>query len=585
MVDTLGWIFSAGFQIITKDIHIGLIASMFSILPFGLLAMLILYRLKITKNLIALISGGLCGGLLFDVLVSLLVIVLSPQKYIAALLIGTSLSVWILMIALWRIWQFSPRITTQFYVWIALMLVIFLCKMAFIYGLDLPQYSDSIEHYTIIQDLASKDTTPRSFYNLADFPQVYYHYGYHSLVAKLYLLSQANLGAIMLYYGQLILVISAFGLFFPTYLATHSQLAAWWAVISAAFVWVMPGYAVNWGKYPAITAYAAFPFVLGLIIAASKQNWQRMSFGYYSTLVAGVLACILIHTRMAVIITLLLAVANVFTKIKVKPRELSIASFAILIFFCILAFLQNNSFISLFEIYWRNGIAPLILALLACGFCAIQKPRLSMPVLLFVLLCILATTIPLPSGFENRETWVDRPFFQIGSFLPVSILTGAGFSALFEIPGLDKKLILQKGMLFIICAVLLISAPWDTLLHSSESCRLSKDEDLYAYHWIQSNIATADRFLISAVSTPFALFESDGGGWVENMTNHSTVKVASDFNFGSGSNKTDLCTQGIRYIYVGDNSYSFDDGMLSQYPYWYKLELDARSVKIYRVLC
>jgi len=585
IIDALIGPFSAGFQVLIKDIRVVFLVCMYSVFPFGLLAILLLYRLKVTQNLAALLSGGLCGGILLDILVSFPVIALAPQKHVAVLLTITIISMVVIAVALWHTCNFSPKITVHFYGLITLSLAILICKLAFIYSLDLPQYSDSIEHYTIIQDLASKDVTPRSYYNLRSFPDVYYHYDYHVILAKLDLLTHANLANLMLIYGQLALAISAIGLYFPIYLLTRNQMAGFLGVLTAGFVLVMPGYAINWGKYPAIIAFATFPFVLGLIIAANQRKWQKIGVGYYATIVINLLFCFLVHTRMAVIFIIVFIVLIVSTKIQMKPWKLSIACLAMLIPLCFLMITKNTFVNSLFEIYWRDGITPLILALLSCVICIIQKPRLAMPVLLFLILFSLATTITLPSRFENRGSLVDRPFFQIGAFLPIAMIIGVGFSSLLEIPGLITRPMLQCGGFGIILTSLLIGAPWDILLYPSECCRLSTDEDLYAYHWIQSNSSLRDKFLIAAFSTPYALFESDGGGWIENITNRPVAKVASDYNFGSKNNKNSLCSQGVQFIYVGSHSYSFDHDLLSQFPYWYKSEFGTQGVKIYRILC
>lgn len=577
---------SSGFEVLVNDSEIFFIVLICSIIPFGIFILLLLFRLKIVEDATAMVSGALCGGLLLDGFLSLLVFWLAPHEWNRALFVGLAVLVWGLDVFLWMRWQFSLRFNSSVGGFLLLIPVLLLLRLAFVSNLSLPLYTDSVEHYAIIRDLSNLANPPQSYYNFAAFPQIIYHYGYHSLVAKLWILRPGDLGRLILDYGQLLLAVGALGLFFPVYLATNDRLAGWVAVFSAGFVWSMPAYAVNWGKYPAIAAFALFPFVLGLLVFICKQNVTMSSKNvFWLILVVSISSLIFIHTRMLVVMLLLLfTIASVFLP-KWDLKKLIRISITLISIISGLIIFRSNTIVPFFEIYWRFGKMPLLIASALCVISAIAYPRITMACLTFLYFSLLAVNINLPMGLEKYDALIDRPFLQIGLYILLSFMVATGIAGIaqFNIRGTKNKIpnLLALGL----CLVLIGSAADLNVLIPSYCCNLVGEEDLFSYQWIRNNTDPMDSVLISAVPDRFSLKPVDGGAWVAILTNRPIVKVPYTYDLSALVNIEELCNQKIRYIYVGNSPYSFRLGDLRTYPNPYLARLKMQTVLIYELSC
>lgn len=575
----------SGFGVWVGDAKIFVVIAACSFIPFGLCVMLVLFRLKIVEDLTALISGALCGGLLLDVFLSLLIVWLSPPGWSRALFWGTVLLIWGLDFFLWVRWRFRPQLDFSVGGLLLIIPILILIRLAFVANLTLPMYTDSVEHYTIIQDLSTAATPPQSYYNIAAFPQVIYHYGYHSLVAKLLTMEQVNLGRLMLDFGQLMLVIGVIGVYLPVYLATNKRLAGWVALLSAGFFWSMPAYAVNWGKYPAITAYALLPFVLGMMVFIGKQNSSKIENLVLVLLVVSVTSLFFVHTRMIIVLLLVIITVLITYLPKWETKQLSMVSIALVLVISALIVFQMVTVNPSVEIYWRFGKVPLFVAFVMSVISAVTYPRMTMACLVFLCLSLLAVNIHLPMGLEKYDAMIDRPFFQTGLYVLLSFLVATGVTGLAQQKYWGNKSKTPAFLAIGLCLILFGIASNTGVLFPSECCNLAREEDLLAYEWIRVNTDPADLFLISAIPDGLNLVPVDGGAWVNILTTRPVVKMAYTNGLSKPVNIEELCRQKIRFIYDGSFPRSFQLADLPVYPNQLLHRLNLQTVNIYEVDC
>ncbi len=141
------------------------------------------------------------------------------------------------------------------------LLVIFLIlQLAFLKKMLLPSYFDSAEHYRLIKYFAE-------FYESSggSFPLInYYHIGFHFFSAAVSHVFQLGIVDTMLVFGQVILTILPFSLFFIVKHETGSNVAAAFTCLLAGVGWHMPSHVMDWGKYPALFSLVGIHFVLNI---------------------------------------------------------------------------------------------------------------------------------------------------------------------------------------------------------------------------------------------------------------------------------------------------------------------------------
>ena len=150
MITIIWQILSSGLQVLRTDYPILLILVLTSILPFGLWVALMLYRFCSVHDAAILFSSGLCGGLIFDALISLVLLIVFPGAWLKEVFLVAAILVWIIDIILCIRWHFLPKGSLAVYGLILLFLFLVILRLAFISGLFLPLYTDSIQHYAII---------------------------------------------------------------------------------------------------------------------------------------------------------------------------------------------------------------------------------------------------------------------------------------------------------------------------------------------------------------------------------------------------------------------------------------------------
>ena len=146
-----------------------------------------------------------------------------------------------------------------FIVPVVIIALIVLVRFAFLKQLDYPLYHDSVAHYQIVDDLQNLGQSEPSADKLWDLNSGrYYHIGFHSAVVVLaaQLRGSFNEAQLILIIGQVFLIILVLNLGLLASRLFNNSYAGLFTMIFAGLGWSMPAFAINWGKYPAISSLA-----------------------------------------------------------------------------------------------------------------------------------------------------------------------------------------------------------------------------------------------------------------------------------------------------------------------------------------
>ena len=488
--------------------------------------------------------------------------------------------------------------------WAGLLLLVFLLnltlRLAFIAGLTVPLYYDSVMHYSIITDLITK-------FNQAGLPDFstfvggYYHLGYHLLTTALDLALQAPIAAIMLVFGQILVALLPLPLFFSLRRETKSDLAALFACLLAGWGWSMPAYAVNWGKYPALISLLAFEWFICsvyLILAAPREKrWFLAGLSGFSLLVSG-----LMHTRSLVLIALALAsavLALAWSKLPRLARWISFlmvcASLAVLI-----GVLESKPALQLVFDPYRTTAPWLALPLLLLLPLAIKTfPRATLAGLLFIAFSLGSLLFSVTQWLTAyaAQTLLDRPLVEMLLSTPLAFLGGLGCAGLLQtlrgVPFLQAESrqtaaqVLVALALFGLIGYALIQTP----LTPSDCCSFFNPDDLTAFAWMDKNLPASARILVAA--TPGSVFEdgpeavysgSDAGLWVTLLLKRTSLVLSNGVNFNTAAVHDKLCQYDVTQIYVGSRGTdSFDPENLRQAPTWYQTQVEFPTTQVFRL--
>lgn len=460
-------------------------------------------------------------------------------------------------------------------------------NLAFISQTIFPAYFDSIEHYRIIKLIleapSSVDAGPIS---------LYYHIGYHLILAAVVQITNAGIIDVMLTAGQLGLSILGVSLFFIIKRETASNSAAFFTTLLAGFGWYMPAHAINWGKYPAIFGLICIIFVFNLLyLILPKNSIHEGTKRLIPMLVIAIGTATVIHTRSFIVCGLFASALFLANTWETSGKFIQRSLFALLILI-LLAFgfvLRNDgTFLALLSSYWENDVAALFLVLLLAGFAIWKFPKFTFSLFLFTVMLLSGLFIPVDGlfGYENLFL-LDRPYVQMLLFIVFSLLGGLGAAGLFKAikARLFIKQIIQAGAF----GFLVINAILYQDYYPSKCCQLAGSDDVAAFSWIQQELAPHANLLIASQDLPFTPDSSllsttgiDAGIWIPVITGRNAFYLPGNTDFTLPDSRITLCKMYIEYIYVGNRSESFNENGLLAKPEWYQPVFLLPNAKIYR---
>ncbi len=474
-------------------------------------------------------------------------------------------------------------------------------RLAFIKELFVPPYFDSVEHYRISKELVTSLETSTLLETIPTLTPTYYHLGFHFLASFLTFGLRANPMDVILVLGQVILAAIPVPVFFLIRQATHSDRAAFFGMLLAGFGWYMPGFAVNWGKYPALAGLLALGTVLGIACWISKEKPDRNPLIAICVLTLGTLVSTFFHSRTLVVIAVSIASWFVAGRMRSLSKILRYITLGILIF-GILIFglcIQKEPLLKLtLEPYLEDGLNVTLTVMILSLFALIKFPRAVYFCILFIFSTFVALFVPIGNwspGIEN-QTLLDRPFVEMVLYLPLSMLGGLGLAGLLQcmtsITALSEKMRLYTRVL---SALLFLGfAVWIPLVtynfYPSDCCQFVGYDDTVALDWSNKNLPPAAHILIAGrqlsvlPSGPSTnLVGTDAGIWIPALTGRKATLAPSDIDFRSESTLEQLCQGKIDYVYVGGTDQTFDATQLNEKAGWYERILSLPSAQLYRL--
>ena len=478
---------------------------------------------------------------------------------------------------------------------IAIFAVSIFLRLAFVSQAVIPQYFDSAQHYLIIKNLIDSAGPVTQ-------TTTYYHMGFHLLTAFVTSSLRTEVISTMLILGQVILVTIPLSIFFLIKQETQSSAAGIFAVLLATVGWYMPAYAVNWGKYPALTSLPLITFAFSLAYLSVRYR-NILSTGKHRALNALLVFAIVLsgltHSRSLIILAIIALAGVIAAWWQNHSRVWHLPGFfAVLLGIIWVSALTRteNIFGPLFDPYWNQGLFVTSIVLFLSLFALWAYPKLTFAVLLVILLLLGSLFVPVTVPGYGNLTLLDRPFVEMFLYLPLALLGGAGLAGLEQsigrvTAGWQKASLLPgKVVGIIVIGLVLLNALNRYTFYPSDCCTIVGRNDLIALDWIDSNLPPEARVMISstemrvlATDSPQGLVSGDAGAWVHPLTGRATLFLPYHSDFTQQTTLEALCQMDAEYIYVGETGLTFSNEQLVSQPGWYKNLLSMPKVQVYQV--
>ena len=456
--------------------------------------------------------------------------------------------------------------------------VLLITRLAFLKNMLMPPYSDSPEHYMIVQDFLAPNSAPASFYSIIGH---YYHFGFHSFTAWMSILSGLGTPLLLALLGQVFLVITPFSVFALVGGITKDKTAAWIAFLLAGFGWQMPAFAVNWGKYPAVASIAVFPALLAVLyfLGHKQQKISKKIFLLGIVLVAG---ATFLHTRILICITVVILSHYLTLQLTDKLMAQNKITKMVLLAGSIL-FIFWFHWEIFFQGYYSNYFGILIGTALLLPFAFHFFPSLTLIAIIYLLGIGFTTELSAPTILQNYSSrLLDRTFVQTSLFLPLAILGSLGISGLAKAL-IDKKL-LRQGVITSIILLLLLNAT-QLSYYPDPCCGYVRDQDIAAYNWINLNVPSDAVFFIPGLRVSDRLLGTDAGIWIQPLTGRKTKKRPFDISWLAPDVTADICQFESVYIYIGGGQFGFSLSKEIEISTRYQKVFSREDVSIYSINC
>jgi hypothetical protein len=488
---------------------------------------------------------------------------------------------------------------------LSILLVLFgafiLLRLAFISSVILPLYFDSAQHYEIINNLI-RSLDSNEIILLNGPTGTYYHIGFHLLTAWIVSGLGADISNVILLLGQMIVAALPLSMFTIVKQETGSSRAGLFTVLLAAFGWYMPAYAVNWGKYPALTSVPLILFVTSLAYVSLRYKdtlTGRNSLWLNGILFLGILITGLVHSRSLAILGIIALAWMIVMGWQKLSKPLRLISFFAVITGLVLLILfirTKDVFDLLFDPYWEKGLIVTAVILVLGLFAQWAYPRLALASILVTLLLLLSLLVPVRVPGYGNLTVLDRPFVEMILYLPLSFLGGAGLAGLekglrqltVRWPAKPLRPIVYLCDIFIV--LLLVNAYAHYNLYQAECCSIVGRDDLVAIDWMEKHLPANARIAISstelrvlASDSPQGAAGGDAGIWITPLTGRTTIPLPYQSDFSQPAIFDILCKRRARYIFVGEKGAIFNNNLLSAYPDQYQILLSMPTTKVYQV--
>jgi hypothetical protein len=550
-----------------------------------------------SKNGVALLSIGICGF----VLVSYAIVAISRIWNVALPILSNGLLILSLLslgagLLLYVKKNLSVRFR-GFIIPLAIIALIVLTRFAFLKELEYPLYYDSAVHYQIVEDLQSQSQSQSlgQIWNLNSGR--YYHIGFHSTVVVLasQLRRSGNEAQLILITGHVFLIILVLNTGILASRLFNNFYAGILTVIFAGLGWSMPAYAINWGKYPAISSLAIFPLAAYWMIDVSNSTDKNRRL-YILLYGISALCAVLLHSRSLV---LLGCGAAAITTLKMVWKRLSndniFALFwAEIVLILLIVQIHPNFQAALLPYLKRIDLISTLVAVTSIFFVASQNTKVALGILTFTMYLAIISTIRTPEFLVRQagRYLVDRPFLQILFFAPLSLFAGGGFSYL--IMELRSRIstpksgsvMISMGLVALAVVAIMIRPLSD--FKPNPCCVYMRIDDIFLIGWIKENVPKNSRILISTdmdFNTKSVKVGTDAGAWITPLTKLKTIKLDYRTDFSDPAFHNALCQENIKYIYVSAVNTSFSIILIEDNKKNYSPIIVLPEARLYSVNC
>jgi hypothetical protein len=523
-----------------------------------------------SKYGIALLSTGVCGF----VVVNYAIVVISRIWHSALPILSQSLLILSLLalIAGLLLSIKKKHLSVLVHGFIAPLIIIaliVLVRFAFLKHLEYPLYYDSAVHYQIIQDLQSpsRSQSLNQIWNLNSGR--YYHIGFHSIVVVLaaQLRGSFNEAQLILITGHVFLIVLMLNTGLLASKLFNNFYAGILTVIFAGVGWLMPAFAINWGKYPAISSLAIFPLAVYWMI--DSRNWSDANRRWHIVLYGtSALCAILLHSRSLVLLGCAAAALVTLGIIWnwLSKNNLAVLFWAEIVVILLIAELHPNLHAALLPYLKRIDLFTTLLALASIVVVASKNLKAATGILTFMVYVAIISTIPTPA-FLVRQAGpylLDRPFLQILLFFPLSLFAGGSFSYFlnelrWRISSPESGRAMVSMGLFTLTVLTVMIRPLSDF-KPNPCCVYMRIDDIFIIDWIKENVPKNSRILISTdtdINTQFVKVATDAGAWITPLTQLKTVKFDYRTDFSNAPLHKAMCQENIMYIYVSAVNTSF----------------------------
>lgn len=432
-------------------------------------------------------------------------------------------------------------------------------RFANIRGLVLPLWVDSVHHSALARLIMQQGTVPDSYRPYADVDGIYYHLGYHVVVALIAALTRADVEHVMLIFGQLLSILASLSLYLLTARLSGYSVAGLTAMTISGTLSLMPAYYVTWGRYTQLMGLAILPLAM-LMVRAAISKGGRANIAY-----AGLIsACLFfVHYRVTIFLgTYILAyllcatLRFAFERRSILPLFRNTALLAAVTLVVAVPWLSRLAAEFIFpldtllarlvgspefnSVPWDlvlDKLVPLLYVLAALGAIA-GIARRQLDVVAILLWLVLTVVVVNPTFLGLSPSWVVNNFsLVISQYVPLSILGGFAIS--------DVLIVLEswftpRGRQWLNIAasiglVIIASASAVNMTNIVNPVTvLATADDIDALAWIRKATPASAVFLVNERLWQAKTYVgTDGGYWIPNLTGRRTTMPIVFYSQGS----------------------------------------------------
>jgi hypothetical protein len=263
----------------------------------------------------------------------------------------------------------------------------------------------------------------------------------------------------------------------------------------------------------------------------------------------------LLHTRALILLALGGVIVFSMGKIKLHAEVSFFQSFRLTVLFLV-------SLLPAFELLsgFYKGIWLLIPVFL---FAFYTYPRLSIGVFLFTFGLWLFTTSS-QFLFGTSRSLLDRQFYQMSMYLPLSLIGGAGLYGITNYGAARMGAKVAFILKIILVGGLMVNFFMNSSFYPDRCCNYFTADDQAAFQWIRNNVSSDSLFLISTFQNQNRTVGTDGGMWLEILTKRPANKIPFNVAWDSTMGINSICSSNKRsvYVYSGGDEFSFSDKAL-----------------------